>query len=377
MNQRDRTYYIDWIRIGVVLLLVLFHAAITFTIRGDMPIKYPQHAPILNILMWFLSLWNMPILFLISGMSSYYSLQKRTDKEYMRERRNKLLIPFLAGFLLICPIISYFRALFIGSFSDNFLQFYPHFFDKAYPQGNLSWWHFWFLIYLYVFTLILRPVFVRMNKKNLQARIIKISAHFEKGLWIYLLPIPFMATEMILRPLFPGVQNLIWDWANFTFYFLLVFFGFVFAMNEKILDNIHRIRVFSLTIGVILFAAVVVWSMTGGGGFSYRIYHAYKTLMIFAWMFTILGYAKAFLNMKNRLYPYLNNATFPFYAFHYLPITILAFFIAKESMNVWFKYLIIVFGTYLATFALYEIIKRIPFLRFLFGIKLAGVKYKV
>jgi surface polysaccharide O-acyltransferase-like enzyme len=186
-----------------------------------------------------------------------------------------------------------------------------------------------------------------------------------------------MVTEMVLRPLFPGDQNLIWDWANFTFYFLLVFFGFVFAMNEKILDNIQRIRVFSLVIGVTLFATSVVWVMTSAGGSLSRISHAYNTLMIFALIFAILGYAKAFLNMKNRLYSYLNNATFPFYAFHYLPITILAFFIAKESVNVWVKYLIIVFGTYLATFALYEIIKRIPFLRFLFGIKFAGVKYKV
>lgn len=377
MNQRDRTYYIDWIRIGVVLLLVPFHSAITFTIHGVMPIKYTQHVPLLDIFMWFLSLWIMPILFLISGMSSYYSLQKRTNKEYIRERRNKLLIPFLACFLLISPAVSYFRALFIGSFTDNFLQFYPHFFDKSYPQGNLSWWHFWFLIYLFVFTLILLPVFARMNEESIRARTTKISSHFEKGLWIYLLPIPLMVTEIILRPLFPTTLNLIWDWANFIFYFLLVFFGFVFAMNEKILDNIKRIRAFSLVIGVILFAAIVVWAMTGAGGFLSRIYHAYNTLMIFAWMFAILGYSKAFLTVKNRLYSYLNNATFPFYVFHYLPITILAFFIAKEGMNVWLKYLIIVFGTYLATFSLYEIIKRIPFIRFLFGIKSVKVGYDV
>lgn len=373
MNPRDRAYYIDGIRIGVVLLLVPFHAAITFTVHGDVPIKYPQPDLALDILMWFLSLWNMPILFLISGMSSYYSLQERTDQEYMRERRNKLLIPFLAGFLLMCPIISYFRALFIGSFDGNFLEFFPHFFDSAYPPGNLSWWHFWFLIYLYVFTLILRPVFVQMKKDDLRARIIRLTTPFERGLWIYLLPIPFMITEMTLRPSFPGAQSLIWDWANFIFYFLLVFVGFVFEVNEKIIDNIHRIRLFSLTIAVILFSAAVVWSKTGEGGPSYRIYHAYNTLMIFAWIFTILGYAKALFNMKNRLYPYLNQAAFPFYIFHYLPVTILAFLIAKENMNVGFKYLIMVAGTYLVTFALYEIMKRIPFLRFFFGINVSKV----
>jgi glucan biosynthesis protein C len=132
-----------------------------------------------------------------------------------------------------------------------------------------------------------------------------------------------------------------------------------------------------LVIGVTLFATSVVWVMTSAGGSVPRIFHAYNTLMLFAWMFAILGYAKTFLTMKNRLYSYLNNATFPFYVFHYLPITIFAFFIAKESMNVWFKYLIIVFGTYLATFGLYEIIKRIPLFRFLFGIKIVRVRYDV
>jgi hypothetical protein len=217
-----------------------------------------------------------------------------------------------------------------------------------------------------------------MNKKNLTARVIAGSAILEKKLWIYLLPIPLMVTEMILRPFFPGeYQNLIWDWANFIFYFLLVFLGFVFAINGKILDNIQRMRAFSLVIGVILFATIVVWDMRGAGRFLSHIYPAYNTLTIFAWMFAILGYAKTFLTVKNRLYSYLNNASFPFYAFHYLSVTILAYFIAKESMNVWFKYLIIVFCAYLSTFALYEIVKRISFLRFLFGIKIVGVGYDV
>ena len=173
MDKGERFYFLDWVKIGVILLLVPFHAAVVFTIHGDMSIKYTQqHVPVLDISIWFLSLWMMPVLFLISGMNSYYSLENRTPKEYMRERYTKLLIPFLASLFLICPIISYFRAIFIESFRDNFVHFYPLFFGKAYPQGNLSWWHFWFLIYLFVFTLILRPFFSRMNRSNIKIKIV-------------------------------------------------------------------------------------------------------------------------------------------------------------------------------------------------------------
>jgi len=377
MEQEERAYYIDWIKIGVVLLLVPFHAAISFTIHGDVPIKYPVHVPVLEAFMAFLSIWMMPILFLISGMSSYYSLRKRTGEEFMRERLNKLLIPYAAGFILTCPVISYIRALFIGSFDGSLLQFYPHFFNRVYPEGNFSWWHLWFLLYLFIITLILRPVFVRMNENHLRKRIVKLSARFEKGFWIYLIPLPVMIIEMIIRPLFHGAHGLISIWSSLVFYLLLVFMGFCLAMNEKVMDNIERYKLFSLALGAMLSVAIWIWPEIDGRAFSPRLYHAYITFMTFAWMYAILGHGKAFFNMKSKFYSYLNDASFPFYILHYLPVTLLAFFMAGVSVNVWAKYVIIVLGSYAAAFALYEVIRRMPLVGFLFGIKSAQMRVPV
>ncbi|MGO9017750.1 MAG: acyltransferase family protein [Syntrophobacteraceae bacterium] len=262
MSQSNRAYYLDWIRIGVILLLVPFHSAVSFTRVGDAFIKYQQSALAMDIGLAFLSIWIMPVLFMVSGAASYYALQHKTPDEYMRERRAKLLVPLIAGTLLLCAPLSYLRALFIGSFHGNFLEFYPAFFSKGpYPYGNFNWGQLWFLAYLYVFTLILKPLFVRTIREGAGSRLVAASSIPEKGLWIYIVVIPSMFTETLLRPYFPGLQNLVWDWANFTLYLLLVFYGFLFAMNDRILDNIERIRTFSLVFAIFLFVVAAYFSL--------------------------------------------------------------------------------------------------------------------
>jgi glucan biosynthesis protein C len=375
MNQNDRVYYLDWIRIGVILLLVPFHSAITFAARGDGFIRYPQSVPVMDIGLWFLSIWIMPVLFVVSGIASYHALQHRTCRQYARERRAKLLIPLLAGFLLICPPMAYLRALFMGTFQGSLFKFYPRFFTgEVYPRGDLTWGHLWFLAYLYVFTLILLPLFMRMTREQTRARLVAATAILEKGLWIYIAAIPLMVSEMVLRPFFPGLQNLVWDWANFTLYLLLVLYGFLFAVNDRILDNIQRIRVFSLILAVLLFVTAVSLHISGIGPAVSRISPAYNVLMLFACVFTALGYAQQFLNRQCRLYHYLNNASFPLYILHFLPITVAAYFIARSDLNVWLRYLIIIVLAYPSVFALYEIVRRIPVVGFVFGVKAGSTK---
>src|SRR5208337_1538952 len=84
-----------------------------------------------------------------------------------------------------------------------------------------------------------------------------VSAVLERGLWIYLIAAPLMITGSILRPIFPGLQNLVWDWANFVFYLAPVFYGFIFAINGRILNNVQRIRAITRCIGAVLFAGAI------------------------------------------------------------------------------------------------------------------------
>jgi glucans biosynthesis protein C len=370
MGQRTRAYYLDWIRIVVILLLVPFHSAVTFSAHADGFIRYPLNVPGIDGFLWFLSLWIMPILFLTAGFSANYALEKRRAEEFARERRDKLLTPLLAGMLLVCPPMSYLRALFMGTFHGGLVGFYPRFFYGFYPHGNLNWGHLWFLAYLFVFSSILLPLFVRINRGVPRARLVKASAILEKGLCLYLVTIPLMVTETILRPIFPGFQNLVWDWANFVFYLALVLYGFIFALNERIVENIQRIRAVTFWLAILLYAGAVTLRITG---ISLGVFYpAYNVLMVFSLMFTVLGYAKTLLNTRSRPYDYLNKASFPFYIFHFLPITVAAYFFARADISVWLKWFLLIVVSYPATFVLYEMVRRVPYLRSVFGMRPKG-----
>ena len=154
MAEQKREYYLDWLRIVVVALLVPHHIAITFSHIGDAYVFWPikDSSVYFFIQSTFLNLWFMRLLFFVSGISTYYALQKRTNREYITERCKKLLLPTIFAVIFICPIMAYFRAITVNNFQGSIIQFFPIFFTKF--ETYLGWAHFWFLIYLFVYSFI-------------------------------------------------------------------------------------------------------------------------------------------------------------------------------------------------------------------------------
>ena len=115
--------------------------------------------------MYFLNQWRIPILFVISGMGTYYALGKRSRKQFSRERLRRLGFPLLIGMLLIVPPQVYIERIAHAQFTGGYFDFWPsQAFTPVYPEGNLSWHHLWFLPYLLIFSLILVPIFYRLRK---------------------------------------------------------------------------------------------------------------------------------------------------------------------------------------------------------------------
>jgi hypothetical protein len=164
MEKAAREYYLDWLRILVVALLIPHHAAITFSHIGDAYVYSPIKIHSLYYFMQstFLNLWFMSALFFISGISTYHALKKRTNREYLFERVIRLLLPAVFAIVCICPITGYLRARNVYDFKGSLLSFYPTFFTGF--VRYLGWGHFWFLAYLFVYSIILlllRSIFTR------------------------------------------------------------------------------------------------------------------------------------------------------------------------------------------------------------------------
>ena len=88
----------------------------------------------------------MVLLFVVAGMSARYSLQKRSNKEFLKERVTKLLVPSTLWLFVLHWISGY-----INIKMWLWLSQIPTF--LVYPISALSWiWPLWFIQMLFIFS---------------------------------------------------------------------------------------------------------------------------------------------------------------------------------------------------------------------------------
>lgn len=375
----SRRYDLDWLRIIAFAVLIYFHAAITFIPDG---IPMIQNADTSIALQWFVDVshqFRLALLFFISGVGVGFARRRRTNREFLAERSRRLLIPLVVGVLLVVPPMVYTEKVFIGAFAGDLWDFYPAFFTKGvYPEGNLSWHHFWFIAYLYLFCLLGMTMFERLadevNPVTLRLR--KLGAGF--GVYAFILVL--FVVEVCLRAFFPGFRDLIHDWASFFHWFLIFIAGYVVASDERILDNATRLRGVSLAIA----CASTILLFTGfyeDGQFTldpsdenivviYIAYCAVRMTMVWSCILTCLGFAGRYLRHGSPVLGYLNEAVYPLFILHLTIITVLGYFIVTWNVNLWIKYGVITTGTIVLVLLMYHfLIRPFAWMRLLFGVK--------
>src|SRR5262245_39195720 len=179
-----RRYDIDWLRIVATLLLFVFHGGMIFSPAPFYHVRNAELSMTLLVVTGFMSLWHMPLFFLVAGWSLYGSLARRGTTGVLRERLRRLAVPLLAGCVLYLPVIKYlelssgldlnyaglrvaerwqqgFRLVIpqglpvAPEFTESFWTFLPSFFTRL---DRFSWAHLWFIAYLLTFTVVLLPV---------------------------------------------------------------------------------------------------------------------------------------------------------------------------------------------------------------------------
>jgi surface polysaccharide O-acyltransferase-like enzyme len=154
-NSNGRKHYLDWLRVIAFYLLIFFHVGMIF-VPWDFHIKNDVTLEWFETWMAFLSQWRLPLLFLISGMVIFYSIGKRSAKEVIKERNRRLMIPLLVGIFIIVPPQIYFERISDGLVFANYFEFWKTVFEFIpFPEGgSLSWHHLWYVLYIFVYTLI-------------------------------------------------------------------------------------------------------------------------------------------------------------------------------------------------------------------------------
>jgi peptidoglycan/LPS O-acetylase OafA/YrhL len=361
---------------AVVLLLVPYHTFRVFDIFEDW---YVKNAQLSTALYWFNYLGDaigMQLLFLLAGASTWFALRRKSGGRYAWERVKRLLIPLCFGILVIVPPQSYLGLRHHSGTMESFLEWYPSFFNfypedaAGYSLGGFTVAHLWFILFLFIITLVALPLFHVLKRESGQ-KVIGWLANFCS--WpgvILLLAVPIIVAEGLL------------DFYPNPLYFLTFFiYGYIMMTDARFEDAIDRSKGVALILGLVAFLLFLVWQDLALGS-QINIPEWFGAIMyrrcIVSWLLIIalLGYGKRYLNSppKRRssyvFLGYFGEGSYPFYILHQTVIVVTAFFVVQWAAGVTAKYLIIASAAYLGTIILYDLlVRRTNVTRFLFGMR--------
>lgn len=370
--KRDRKHDLDWLRVIAIILLLFFHTGMVF-ISWTWYFMQDTHTSVFfDEFTMFLSNWRMALLFLISGAGTLFALGFRSGRQYLKERILRLLIPLIFGILIIIPPQIYYELLDHGSVFSSYLDFnYQYLKGGLYPLGDFSWHHLWFIGYLLLYSFLALPLFLYLRSEKGKVIVLRIANFLEKKGAIYLLIIPLIIVQVILRDKFSGFHNLIDDMANFTLFFLFFIYGFIICSDERLWAAIEKQRRMSLTLALVFYMLSFFERLYFGGVLGYFGYWVIQTGVSWFWVISIIGYGRRYLNFKTKFLSYANEGIYPFYILHQTVLIILAFYIIRWDTSIYFKYIILSLSTLLICVAVYDfVIKRNNYIRVLFGMRL-------
>ena len=361
-----RQYDLDWIRVLATLAVFIYHCFMFFN-PWPWHVKNNETDPTyITAVSLFMSSWLMPIFFTVSGMSSYYALQKRSGNEFVKERLARLGIPLLFGVMILTPPQVYMERVSHDQFSGSFFSWFPQYFNGVYLDiggaGNFAFvgLHLWYLFILMLFSIITLPLFLKKNPT--------ITKEL-KSYQLYLMTIPLMIVSTFVDVVRLGG----WD---ITFYLVLFLFGYYFLTKESFKKVIQKLLPINLVISVctsIFFVYGFISSMTSTGFIAAMVFASIKAMNCWTWILVIFAVAERHLSFSNKWLSYSSQASMPFYVLHQPVIVTLGFFIANEAWSIPVKLIFLMVVAFFIIMLLYQfIISKVSILRILFGIK--GVK---
>ena len=371
-----RIHYLDWLRVLAIFGVFLFH-----TVRPFVPIAWAisnaekSLAALLFII--FFAPWGMPLFFFLSGAGTCLALRRRTGRQYAVERIRRLVIPFIVGCLLLTPIQLYIQWLhqtqagaFAGSPWELFWSRRVEFGPKVFGWVG---YHLWFLGFLFAFSLFALPLFLWLRKDAGHRIVAWLAGLSERRGGLLLFIIPLVLIQILLHPRFPAYQG----WTDFVYMLTVFICGYILYADERFIAAVRRdwpiasagVALSSLFIIVGAAKGPILGWMDSTGTPGFYLFWTVYGINTWCWALFILHIGRRYLDFTNRWLERGREMILPFYFFHHPTIFAIAFFVVRWDAAITLKLPAVAIGSLAVTLALVGLIRRIPVLRGLLGVK--------
>ncbi len=351
-----RRHDVDTIRVTALFLLILYHIMVGFQPWG-VYISFITNKESLEPLwkaMELINIWRIPILFVVSGMGVYFAMERRDWGKLLEDRTLRIFVPFIFGYFFVVPIYWF--------IFNNYYE-KPQFY---FPNAG----HLWFLGNIFAYVLLLLPLlnYFKNHPDNGFYRLVSTTLRRPFGV-VLLFAFPLLCEALLATPR-EGYASFAFTIHGFLIGAICFFSGFVFvASGEDFWNSVKRMKLFTLVFALSLYIMRISGITWFEGSFAQSISVSFESA---CWMLSAFGFAATFLNKPSKMLTYLSAAVYPVYVVHMPVQFFFSSIIFPLESPVFVKLLMVLLATYGVSLLIFECIKRIRWIRFLFGIKFSG-----
>ncbi len=312
-----RRYDLDWVRSIIVLSIIFYHSLIIFMTRETaiFYVRSGANSLACEYIEAFMTRFHMTILFFIAGITARYSVTSRGIGDFARNRTFKLLIPAILVIVFLNPFDSFLYGIQKGttlSYWENYKLFFTKISeDLTGTTPGFSPMHVWFLIFLFVFSMILIPFFKWGSSEKAQKVFDALGNFFYKPyrLILVMLPYPFLFLVGIL------------DEMNPIAYFYLFVLGYLFKTSDKYQEATDRDKWGYIIASILLMTFFLVGlfkvDYSKHSSWLFWMWHYSAKLLRILTVFAIVGGAHSWIPKKNsKVLSYINKCNFFVYLIH-------------------------------------------------------------
>ena len=348
-----RERYLDNIRWITVFLVVIYHVFYMYNAEGvsgglgritDLEVQY------YDAYQYLVYPWLMPVLFMVSGISARLSLDNHSTKEFIKSRTRKLLVPSTIGLFVFQFIQGYVSMSIGGGFDGLASAGVPkpliYLIMVASGSGVL-----WYMHALWIYCVLLLPI-RKIEKGKL------LEAGSKTPMWlIVLFLIPIWGAAQILNTPIVSVYR-------FAFYFTFFILGYYVFSNDEVIEKLKKIAVPIILIAIvvcIIFAALYFGENYADKPINRGLLYAVDA---YAGSLAMISGMARFGDFSNAFTDWMSGHSFGLYVFHYLGISSVALFVAKQGLlPPAVCYILSLLAGFIFGYGLYAVISKIPFFR--------------
>ena len=345
---------LDLLRVAACFAIIMAHAVLIFTAEPRYHIKSAEPRLVANVLYEALRIGTLPLFFALSGWGSVVALRRRSAGRFLRDRAERVLLPLVAGMLILGPFIKFIERSqgrnigvtgwrLVEPLQIGFLEFLTNYWGRL---NLLTWSHLWFLAYLFIISIALLPLLQYLARR--------VPSDAMPGRALAFLPAPALALLVVAGSgYWPNLPNLVQDWGSLLFYAGCVGMGAWLAAWPGFEARLRQDAPLFLALAVAGFAIIIAMGQTTLGRVG---------VGLCAWgaIGASFGYAGRHAPAPSAVLNWLGESTMAVYVLHHLPVLAIAAWLLPLAIPDTLKVIVIVLGATAASLLAYRFLVQ-PF----------------